>query len=118
MNNPKFEFKPGDRVRFGEMEGTIELLNSDAPYPLMLLFDEGADNVVLTLEGKFHKSHPKPCITLISRPKKKVKKTLEAWANVYEAGTVPYTYKKDADLNASENRIACVRLTGEYEIEE
>ena len=59
-------------------------------------------------------------------PKKKVKKTIEAWANVYPKGvwTLYTTEIKANNFNEASmatflcNRIACVKLTGEYETEE
>jgi hypothetical protein len=57
------------------------------------------------------------------RPKRKVKKEVEVWLNVYpdepfRLGNV-HGSRKDADsLGSVEQRIACVRLTGTYEVEE
>ena len=54
--------------------------------------------------------------------KKLVKKQLEAWVNIYNttATAVHATHmsKEIADNSATPNRIACVKLTGTYEIEE
>lgn len=53
---------------------------------------------------------------LFMSPKKIV---IERWANVYRNGSeIIYNTKEDADNGASGNRIACVKLTGEYESEE
>lgn len=52
-------------------------------------------------------------------PNKKIKKTIERWANVYEdAFDGTYLSKNQADACAMSARIACVKLTGEYEMEE
>lgn len=53
-------------------------------------------------------------------PKQKVTKTLEMWANVYPDGELStWKTKYDADFYAmNRTRIACVRLTGCYEVEE
>jgi len=52
------------------------------------------------------------------REKRMVKKTLTWWANVLEAGHVAtYPTKAYADADVW-GRIACVELTGEYEVEE
>lgn len=54
-----------------------------------------------------------------SLPKKKVKKTVEDWVNIYPNGIRYYYYSKErADEAADKDRIACVKITGEYYIEE
>jgi len=53
------------------------------------------------------------------RETKRVTKTLEYWINVYQDDTgVTFNSRMDANHAASKNRIACVALTGEYEVEE
>jgi hypothetical protein len=60
---------------------------------------------------------------LPTRPKRKVKKTVEGWLNVY---VNPYwnacfhLERDEADRNqiGCNKRIACVHVTGEYEVEE
>ena len=54
------------------------------------------------------------------RPKQKVKKQIEAWVNVNESGIEETIYRSrnHAALWARPNRIACVKLTGEYEVKE
>lgn len=49
----------------------------------------------------------------------KVTKTLEGWVNVYGTymGMVHKT-RDDADRSAGSTRIACVKVTGTYEVEE
>ena len=44
------------------------------------------------------------------------KRTVEAWANVYSNGTVLlHTTQMSAENAAGGDRVACVKLTGEYE---
>lgn len=51
--------------------------------------------------------------------KKKAKKIIERWANIYPDIMIDYyATKKAADVWASSSRIACVKLTGKYEVEE
>lgn len=54
--------------------------------------------------------------------KKKVKKTIERWINIYKDGTegCPHLTKDMAEVHqqATKSRIAIVRLVGEYECEE
>lgn len=60
-----------------------------------------------------------PNIQIPERPKRKVIKTIERWANIYERkDTIIWHDKDSADRYVNENRIACVKLTGSYEIEE
>lgn len=58
----------------------------------------------------------KPEIIAPPRPKTKVKKVVEAWANVYPdyLGICHYITKEKADQEANFKRIACVKLTGVY----
>ena len=57
------------------------------------------------------------------RPKRMVKKTLEGWVNVYpdDSPLKRFHFVKDrphADGLAEQTRIACVHVTGEYEVGE
>lgn len=61
---------------------------------------------------------------LIPKPKKRVTITIERWVNVF-LGTNKFTHifgqhfdTKEAADRMAEGRIACVKLTGTYEIEE
>ena len=50
------------------------------------------------------------------RPKRKVKKVIEYYANIYPTGgPLFHPTKAVADKNRRAERIACVKLTGEYE---
>jgi hypothetical protein len=54
------------------------------------------------------------------KPKRKVKKTIERWMNIYPDGEHAHRTEEDATLwaNAPSPRLACVKLVGEYEVEE
>lgn len=62
----------------------------------------------------------KPVFDPPQRPKRKVKKTIERWVNAYFNGGhyITWDTKEDADKAARSGRIACVKLIGEYEVEE
>ena len=61
----------------------------------------------------------KPEIIAPPKPKRMVTKTIEGWANVYNDNSkVFHSNKASADRNAQGYRIACVKLTGSYEVEE
>lgn len=64
-----------------------------------------------------------PQFTPPPRPKRLVKKQLEGWVNVYKGGNEVYysaIYNTEADAYdaADTDLIACVKITGEYEVEE
>jgi len=50
--------------------------------------------------------------------KKKVKKTVECWVNIYIIENKVHWTKPEAERCATPDRIACVKLTGDYEVEE
>ncbi len=59
------------------------------------------------------------------RPKRKVKKQLEIWANIYPGEEwsphwYVYSSKENADLfqKSDKSRIDCIQIIGEYEVEE
>lgn len=111
-------FKVGDVVEWCGARGIVERLDAGTSYPITVKFESGAYNS-FTKNGKYYSWHKTPGLKLISRPKKRVKKTVEAWANVY-AHCLPdlFNCEANADARASNSRIACVKLTGEYEVEE
>ena len=112
------KFKVGDRVKctfFGDAVFTLETFQfSDG-----LIIKYGDNYVPFLADGKVHKSHTHPVLTLVERPKKKIQVT--AWANIYRypaTGNISISHhptEQDADDSALVHRIACVELTGEYE---
>ncbi len=60
-----------------------------------------------------------PNIIAPPAPKRKVKKIIKGWINIYKSGKV-YFYKSKilADDSQSGNRIACIHINEEYEVEE
>ena len=116
----KQELKVGDHVRdiLSDEISIVVKKSGGEIYPLMAEFS--SDWLYFTKEGMSNVNHRHPRFVKVEPPKKKVKKTIEAWANVYKYGRVSrYNTKEEADWNADNSRrIACVKLTGEYEIEE
>jgi hypothetical protein len=52
---------------------------------------------------------------------KRVKKTITRWVNVYGIGarnTWTYSSEEEADKSQLSDRVACVKLTGEYEVDD
>ena len=105
-----FEFKVGDRVKCTFFGDRIFTLIADGSFLLL----ENKRELFL-YDGKHQKSHTHPVLTLVERPKVKVKVTL--WANLYKGGVAEVSYKTEAlaRRNAQELAIGCVKLTGEYE---
>lgn len=61
----------------------------------------------------------RPKIIAPPKPKRKVVKTVERWLNVHKDGrTFTFSSERDANQRSDFERIACVRLTGTYEVEE
>ena len=113
----KQELKVGDHVRdILSDEISIVEKNRSETYPLVSKFSSGW--VYFTKEGMNYVNHRHPRFVKVEPPKKKVKKTIEAWVNVYDDRKRFYDSKKEADEWAHSPRIACVKLTGEYETEE
>lgn len=60
----------------------------------------------------------RPEIIAPPKPKRRVVKTVEAWANVYPGGNLSPLFDsvEYANWGASYGRVACVHLTGTYEV--
>jgi hypothetical protein len=116
--------RAGDRVWSVEYGwGTVESV-SKGVYPVVVSFDCGID-VTYTFSGMPRSSGLQTLfwdevkIEAPPRPKRKVVKKVEKWVNIYpEMQSIVHDNKKIADSAASDMRIACVKLTGEYEVEE
>lgn len=120
------EFQVGDIVSFGGMVGHLERapFKSQEGKKLILVFNK-TNNEIIRFEffsdGRFHANQSESLLKLVSRPKKMVKKTIERWENVYSDGSfigITYPEKEIADECVIGDRIACVKLTGSYEVYE
>ncbi len=105
-------FQPGDRVKFGEIEGDLgrEIIGILRLYrePIgryqVYDFDE---------QGRLTTMPEVGCLlTLIERPKKKVKKRIEGWINFYPNNRYPnnfsseiFSTKEAADESAGSARL-------------
>lgn len=120
--------KVGDRVysiRWGW--GTVSCKYSNGPRPIGVVFDEcEGDSLWFTKEGGYNGYttpdlyYGPPEIIGPPKPKRMMQKTVKRWAIVYPLGRYSglYPTKEEAESNASPGRIACVELTGTYEVEE
>jgi hypothetical protein len=113
-------FKVGDIVDWLGLRGRVTSLNGLDNYPVICHFDGQEEcNTYFNQDGVFMKGQT-PSLKLIERPKKKVKKTIERWVNVYPYGIllVGFLSEEEARKEALGDCITQVKLTGEYEIEE
>lgn len=115
------EFQVGDVVEYGGISGVIVRVDDRVKtYPVSV--DFGTDSIFrddFTMDGKAYIWHTIPLLKLVSRPKKKVTKTIEGWVNVYSGSVAPdITSRERAEFIAAPGRIACVKVIGSYECEE
>jgi len=112
------DFRVGDIVSFGGVEGVVCERDCQEPYVIACSFKDKME-LDFTIDGRFGVEHTEPLLKLVSRPKKMVKKTIERWENVYPSGRVcVHPTREVADDHANDDRIACVKLTGSYEVYE
>lgn len=121
--------KAGDRVYSLQWGwGTVRHIFTDGLFPIGVFFDEGADDgECFTKDGKRFPTAQSPDLfygppEIIGppKPKRTVKRTLKRWVNVYanNSGNHSFPTKEAADRYSALGRIACVELTGTYEVEE
>ena len=116
---PNGEWRVGDVVEAFGVRGRVSFIAKlTEEYPVTVIFFNGKHHEFCE-DGKFLGWHALPSLRFISREKKKVKKTVTRWVNVFipETHEAVWRRKEDADT-CCKDRIACVELKGEYEIEE
>ena len=112
-------FKVGDKVRAFGLDGVVRCITFSGR--VVVRYSDLDLDEIFTLDGKAETHHKEPSLILVERPKVKVTKTIEKWLNVYPSqsgGLIYYNSESTANLNASSDRVACVKLTGTYEVEE
>lgn len=94
-------------------------------YPISVLLDSGII-ISFSVDGRYSKHHSTSLFwdeikfTEPPRPKRMIKKTIEKWINIYSSNLPTigaYPCEDQANQFAAKGRIACVKLTGEYEVE-
>lgn len=116
IEQPKI-FQVGDRVKWCGVEGVVIRLYDKL---INVIFSNKEDWYFHT-DGRWVEWHTESSLILVERPKKKVKKKVEYWINIYPDGTSHYAYtsRTEADVNSRRSdRIRCDHVTGEYECEE
>ena len=112
-------------------DGTIIAINRASMHPLKVAFPNG-DRVDYVLEGYDHIPIPiqslfysKPIFDLPPPPKRKIKKVLEGWVNIYERSmalnlfSLFYSTRTAADSGANTDRLGEAHfIHHEYEVEE
>ena len=126
------KFKVGDRVKGFGLMGTVISVAQTTSYPVSVKFDTlsvkcGTSDIydsvnihAFTNSGKLRYWHDVPSIELVSRPKVKKTIVVERWMNIYiiDPTSITHPSEESANICSTKNRIACVKLTGSYEIEE
>ena len=117
MNEPKF--KVGDKVRAFGCDGVVTDIRLGYNYPVRVKYPHLDHEVSFIMDGRAQLWHKEPSLVLIDRPKKKVKRSMTLWFNVYPSGPAGYGHisKESADELAFEDRIACVKVPIEWEEE-
>jgi len=122
--------KVGDRVYSIICGWTIVTeVDLNRAYPITIA--KSGLSINYTLDGRYYLDDDAPQslfwdapqFTSPPRPKRLVKKQLEGWVNVYKRGNEVYyssiyNTEYDAAEAADTDLIACVKLSGEYEVEE
>jgi hypothetical protein len=129
MNETTFEnARVGDRVCdvvYGW--GTVSRIDEGAIFPVRVEFRKNHRKFTITYFFSGQQTHGRPQtlfwdeIPIIAppRPKRLVTKTAVGWMNVYPSNVFEFwDTQATADEYASKRRIACVKLTGSYEVEE
>lgn len=125
-SSPYFEgVNEGDKVWDVVLgEGEVVRIGEEDDRPITVYFHRFGSHRFYTLDGQYERLQNQvlfwPGTKIISGPppKRKRKIVVERWVNVYYGYDDTYDTKAIADECAGPSRIACIRLTGEAEVEE
>lgn len=114
----KTTFEVGAVVEAFGVRGKVVNVLNDAEYPIEVKFVDGTQTCWFLKEGKYQTWHKTPSLKLVSRPKKMM--TRDLWINVYQNGQRAFNSKETADFQDkyTHARIACVKTTINYEVEQ
>lgn len=112
-------FAVGDTVSVFGVEGKVVSVSVGDGF-VYVKFDGVPFEHAFFLDGKQYNWHREPSLKLVSRPKKKVVKTIERWVNISSQGPDAAVHEKEEYAQAWKVKgcIATVKLTGSYETEE
>ena len=121
------EFKVGDIVKcvfYGDEEFELMSDSVSSLFPLAITSDI-CGHITFTLSGRVSTSHTHPVLTLVSRPrpKKKVKKVIVGYVNVYDSsstfGMVHLTEESALSVSNGKNILkAAHKIEVEVEVDE
>lgn len=115
-----FHFQIGDIVEFGGVEGKVTSNKPSQTYSIFVEFNNESCSF-FTSDGKYDKSHTKPLLNLVSRPKKKEKRVVKLYAFYDKSGKLQDTFKTEPNLDEILQRFPNYRefqlVTFEKEIE-
>lgn len=116
-----FEFRAKDKVKcafFGDEVFELEEIGSSLKL-------KGSSNMELNFSkfGKVMTHHTHPVLTLVERPKRMVKKQVEYWTNLFPIVGCLGLFKTEEEARdyaptKITGRVATIKLTGTYEVEE
>lgn len=111
------KFKTGDIVEAYGVRGKVVEITYGIMYSVLveLNIDGGPYFIRFTDDGKEQSWHQTPNLSLIERPKKKVKKTIEGWTILSSLDL--YSTKEGVERYSNSNEVI-VKIVGEYEVEE
>ena len=95
------EFKAGDIVEAFGVRGVVTHVSESDHFSVSVKFDNQA-TLYFTKEGNYLAWAKEPTLKLIERPKKKEKRTVSIWINVYSTGKrYAYPSREEAELEVS-----------------
>lgn len=123
------QFKIGDIAEAFGVQGIVACTDVLTYNHLTISVSFNGSYEYFTQDGRLHVWDKTPSLKLITRPKKKVTKTIECWTNVYsssEHGNFFDSYEEARDSIVASSRTPnsnnyfpiTTKLTGTYEIEE
>lgn len=118
--NEQSLFQKGDIVEAFGLRGKVVFTYSKGHYSVKVKYDTGSFDD-FTSHGLYANHHKEPSLKLVERPKKKIKKTVELYVNIYPNKDVLPSHKtarQAIDAASSGAIVKGVKVTGEYEIEE
>ena len=123
MSIPEGGWKVGDRAKAFGVMGVITCLSTCLSTveeePLWQKDDDKSISYWFTKDGRYASWCKEPSLIFVERPKRKVTKTVERWVNVYpDVFGREHETREGADIARCSECIACVKLTGTYEVEE
>lgn len=110
------EFKVGDIVEFGGLEGEVaKMFDLQCEYPVKVKLSSGED-VYFTIDGKLNSSHTKPLLKKVKETKKK--KTVRVWQFLRDgiASGVFYTEDLKKYWTGEELGSSCISDTSNWTI--